>query len=65
MTKTELKEAKEKYFQKSKMIQLLSYNSLFKETAEQQEQRIKRLLKPENYLEFFEYYFGVNSGGKE
>lgn len=62
MTKTELKEAKEKYFQKSKMIQLLSYNSLFKETAEQQEQRIKRLLKPENYLEFFEYYFGVNSG---
>jgi hypothetical protein len=62
MTKTELKEAKEKYFRESKRIQLLSGASLIKETTEEQEKRIKRLLKPENYLEFFEYYYGVNSG---
>ena len=62
MTKTELKEAKEKYFRQSKMIQLLSSASLIKETTEQQEKRIKWLLKPENYLEYFEYYYGVNSG---
>lgn len=62
MTKTELKEAIEKYRRNSKMIQALSSASLVKETSEQQEKRIKFLLKPENYLEFFEYYFGINSG---
>lgn len=62
MTKTELKEATERYFLESKRIQLLSYASLVKETTEEQEKRIAFLLKPENYLDFFEYYFGVNSG---
>lgn len=62
MTKTEFKEALEKYRRNSKMIQALSSASLIKETTEQQEKRIKHLLKPENYLEFFEYYFGINSG---
>ncbi|MDA6068650.1 hypothetical protein NJT12_03365 [Flavobacterium sp. AC] len=62
MTKTELKEALEKYNRESKRIQLLSAHSLFKETSAEQEARIKHLLKPENYLEFFEYYYGVNSG---
>lgn len=62
MTKTDLKEAKERYFQNSKMIKALSFASLTKETTDEQEARIKRLLKPENYGEFFDYYFGINSG---
>ena len=48
MTKTELKEAKERYFAKSKMIRELTYEAIQKETADEQEARIKRLLKPEN-----------------
>lgn len=35
-----------------------TYASLKKETAREQEARIARLLKPQNYGEFFEYYFG-------
>lgn len=62
MTNTELKEAKERYFMLSKMIRELTYDSLVKETDEQQKERVKRLLKPENYTEFFDYYFGMNSG---
>lgn len=62
MTKTELKEAKERYFALSKMVKSMTYDSLVKETTDEQEARIKRLLKPENYVEFFDYYFGVNSG---
>lgn len=62
MTKSELKVVIENYQRQSKIIQALSYQSLFKETTAQQEKRVERLLKPENYLEFFEYYYGVNSG---
>ncbi|MFK7004591.1 hypothetical protein BWK63_09635 [Flavobacterium covae] len=62
MTKTELKEAKERYFMLSKMIQEATYKSLEKENEDQQKERVKRLLQPENYVEFFDYYFGVNSG---
>lgn len=35
-----------------------TYASIKKETSQEQEDRIKRLLKPKNYGEFFEYYFG-------
>lgn len=62
MTKTELKEAQERYASMSKMIQELTYASLVKETAAEQEARIKRLLKPDNYGEFFDFYFGMESG---
>lgn len=62
MTKTELKLAKERYFQLSKHIKNLSAASLIKETTAEQEKRIKHLLKPENYVEFFDFYFGINSG---
>lgn len=62
MTNAELKEAKEKYARLSKYIKVTTYQSLVKETAQDQEWRIKRLLKPENYLDFFDYYYGVNSG---
>lgn len=59
MTKTELKAAKERYFDQSKFIRELTTKSLFQETSLQQEERIKHLLKPENYTKFFDYYFGV------
>ncbi len=62
MTKTELKEAKERYFMLSKMIKDATSQSLENESTDQQQERIKRLLKPQNYIEFFDYYFGVNSG---
>jgi hypothetical protein len=62
MTKTELKIAKENYFLLSKKISSLSANSLIKETTEEQEARIKYLLKPKNYGKFFDYYFGKDSG---
>lgn len=62
MTKTELKKAWEDYQRLSEQIRKLSYNSLVRETSEQQEARIKHLLEPENYVEYFDYYFGINSG---
>lgn len=62
MTKTELKEAKERFFALSKTIQTITADKLVKETASEQEARIKHLLKPENYVEFFDWYFGFNSG---
>jgi hypothetical protein len=62
MTKTELKDAQERYFTLSKMIKTLTYQTLVKESDEEQQVRIKRLLKPENYGEFFDYYFGIHSG---
>lgn len=61
MTKTELKRALEAFSTRSKMIKASTLESLVKETGAQQEKRIKYLLKPENYNEFFDYYFGVNT----
>lgn len=62
MTNTDLKKLIDSYNTRGKEIQEASYLSLIKETTVEQEARIKRLLKPENYNEFFDYYFGVNSG---
>jgi phage terminase large subunit-like protein len=62
MTKTDLKLEKQKYDDLSKYISKVSAGNLIKETTEEQEKRIKRLLKPENYVEFFDFYFGINSG---
>lgn len=61
MTKTELKIAREKYFEQSKLIRQLTSATLVNESAEEQESRMKRLLKPENYGDFFDYYFGSGS----
>lgn len=61
MTKTELKLALEEYKRQSDYIRRLTYDSLIKETTAEQEARKKHLLKPENYVEYFDYYFGVNS----
>lgn len=62
MTATEYKKALERFKMKSKMIKEMTLNSIVKETATEQEERIKHLLKPENYGDFFDYYFGLNSG---
>ncbi|WP_258931982.1 hypothetical protein [Flavobacterium oreochromis] len=59
MTATEFKTALENFKMKSKQIQELTYNSIVKETIEEQEERIAYLLRPENYTKFFDYYFGV------
>lgn len=59
MTATEYKTALENFKLKSKMIKELTFNSIVAETAQQQEDRINFLLKPENYTKFFDYYFGV------
>ena len=63
MTKTELKIAIENFNARSKEIRESTYESLSlkKETAEEQEKRIKFLLKPQNYNAFFDYYFGIHT----
>ncbi len=61
MTKQELKEAIDKYNRMSAFIKEATTVSLVKETTEDQEKRIKRLLKPENYGEFWDYYMGMGT----
>lgn len=54
MTATEFKTALESFKLKSKQIKELTFNSIVAETSEQQEERIKFLLRPENYTKFFD-----------
>ena len=61
MTKTELKIALEEFNRRCKFIKEATYEGLFKETSAEQEARIKMLLQPENYTQFFDYYFGMNT----
>lgn len=61
MTKTELKEAMERYDIMSKRIRDASSKNIIKESSQEQEKRIKYLLKPENYGDYFDYYFGYKS----
>ncbi|PIB28908.1 hypothetical protein BFP77_08300 [Maribacter sp. 4U21] len=63
MTKTELKTARENFEARSKYIKeaTLAGLSTKEESTGDQEKRIARLLKPNNYNEFFDYYFGVNT----
>ncbi|MDB0601084.1 hypothetical protein PL373_07980 [Tenacibaculum maritimum] len=61
MTKAELKTAIEDFNMRCKFIKEATYEKFITESTEDQEKRIKRLLKPENYLEFFDYYFGMNA----
>lgn len=62
MNKSELKSLKERYFSMSKRIASLTEKSLIKETETEKQARIAHLLKPENYNQFFDYYFGTHSG---
>lgn len=61
LTKSEIKELYERFKLRCKHIKEATAKDLVKETAEQQEARIKMLLKPENYTKFFDYYFGMNT----
>ncbi len=61
MTKQELKEAWDRYNRMSAHIREATTVSLVKESTEEAEQRIKRLLHPKNYAQFFDYYFGMGT----
>src|ERR1035437_4650764 len=58
MTKKEYKELLDRFREKTAFINKATIDSIIEETPEQQEARIKMLLKPENYGQFFNYYFG-------
>lgn len=58
MTKKEYKELLERYKLRTAEINKATIESIVKETPAAQEARVKHLLKPENYAEFFNYYFG-------
>lgn len=57
----ELNQAREDYKARLRLIRQATSKSLYFETPEEQKERIARLLKPENYNEFFQYYFGGDS----
>lgn len=61
MTKAELKELTERFRQRTAYINKATIETIIEETAEEQEARIKMLLKPENYGQFFNYYFGMGT----
>lgn len=58
MTKKEYVELLERFKERSRYISEATLETLVKETASEQETRIKMLLKPQNYGLFFNYYFG-------
>ncbi len=58
MTKREIEELDKRFKEKSDYIYRATLDSIIKESAEEQEKRIKWLLKPENYGACFNYYFG-------
>lgn len=60
-TKTELKNLKERWDEKSNFIKRATVDTIQKETTTQQEARLKRLLNPDNYNELFNYYFGIDT----
>lgn len=61
LTNKQLQSLLERYQQRTASIRSASVDSLIQETSSQKEARIRHLLKPENYAEFFDYYFGVGS----
>ena len=61
MTKNELKHLRELFMQQTGYIRQCTSESHIFETEEMQQQRIAHLSKPENYGEFFDYYFGAGT----
>lgn len=61
MTKSEYKELLQRFKDQTRFINKATLDDLVEETPEEQEARIKHLLKPENYGEFFNYYFGKDT----
>lgn len=61
MTKSELRDLLDRYKEQSILINKSTIDTIIDESPEQQEVRVKRLLKPENYSELFNYYFGMDT----
>lgn len=61
MTRKEYKDLLERFKQNSQRINKATIDTLVKESAREQEERINMLLKPENYNLFFNYYFGKDT----
>ena len=57
MNKTELKHSMDEWQRASKNLQESTLSSLYKETSQEQEKRIQKLLRPTHYKEFCSYYF--------
>ena len=61
MTKKEYRDLLERFKDRTAYINKATINTIIEETPEEQEARIKMLLKPENYGLFFNYYFGKDT----
>jgi len=61
MTKKEYRELLERYKLRTAEIGRSTIDNIVGETSQAQEIRIARLLKPENYGELFNYYFGKDT----
>ena len=57
-----LKHRQESFALRLRKLQKTTYTSLRKESPYEQEERIKFLVSPRNYGQFFDYYFGKNGG---
>ena len=61
MTKKEYQELLERYKIRTREINKSTIESIIEESIDAQQARIKHLLKPENYGQFFGYYFGKDT----
>ncbi len=61
ISKRELAELYERFRERSAFIARATVDSIIRETADEKEQRITSLLKPENYNQLFNYYFGKDT----
>lgn len=61
MTKKELKDLTERFKERTHFINKATIESIVEETPEQQEERIKFLMHPDNYGAMFNYYFGKDT----
>jgi hypothetical protein len=61
ITKSEYRELLQRFKDRTAFIKKATVETLIGETPEQQQARIKMLLKPENYGLFFNYYFGKDT----
>ncbi len=61
LSKKELRELDERFRVNSDFINRATVDTIRKETSREKDARIKKLLKPENYGELFNYYFGKDT----
>lgn len=61
LSKKDLQTLLDRYQQRTASIKAASADNLVHESDDQRERRIRRLLRPENYADFFDYYFGPGS----